>query len=95
MRLTIVTEDNVVGIDNIWFNVDCSELIGKDVRALQWYESYGIVETFDMSNIRIESLDDYQSLIAKWEEAKLAVNQQQPTIEEINTSASAITEEVK
>ena len=70
MRLTIVTEDNVVGTDNVWLKVDCSELVEKNIRALQWYGDFGVTESFEMKNNQIDSLDEYQSLIAKWEVAK-------------------------
>lgn len=70
MRITIATEDNVVGIDSVWLNVDCSELVEKDIRALQWYGDFGVTESFEMKNNQIDSLDEYQSLIAKWEVAK-------------------------
>ena len=96
MRITIVTEDNVVGIDNVWLNVDCSELIEKDVRALQWYGDFGVTESFEMKNNQIDSLDEYQSLIAKWgvakaEQVALIVKQQ----EEIEVQKIAQEESIK
>ncbi len=86
MRLTIVTEDNVVGIDNVWCQVDCSELISKDIRALQWYGDFGVTESFGMENAQINSLDEFKGLIDKWEQSKkeqeLLIAQQQKEAEE-------------
>ena len=86
MRLTIVTEDNVVGIDNVWCQVDCSELVEKNIRALQWYGDFGVTESFNMENSQINSLDDFKGLIDKWEQSKkeqeLLIAQQQKEAEE-------------
>ena len=96
MRITIVTEDNMVGIDNIWLNVDCSELIEKNVRALQWYGDFGVTESFEMKNNQIDSFDEYKSLVDKWEVAKaeqeaLIIKQQ----EEIKAQKTAQEESLK
>lgn len=86
MRLTIVTEDNVVGIDNVWYQVDCSELVEKNIRALQWYGDFGVTESFNMENAQINSLDEFKGLIDKWEQSKkeqeLLIAQQQKEAEE-------------
>lgn len=86
MRLTIVTEDNVVGIDNVWCQVDCSELVEKNIRALQWYGDFGVTESFNMENAQIDSLDEFKGLIDKCEQSKkeqeLLIAQQQKEAEE-------------
>lgn len=35
MRLTIIKEDNAVGVDGVFYNIDCSEL-PSNFWALQW-----------------------------------------------------------
>ena len=86
MRLTIVTEDNIVGIDNVWCQVDCSELVEKNIRALQWYGDFEVTESFNMENAQINSLDEFKGLIDKWEQSKkeqeLLIAQQQKEAEE-------------
>mgnify|MGYP000733488828 CR=1 FL=1 len=86
MRITIVTEDNIIGIDNTWIKVDCAELIDKNIRVLQWYEDFGVIEDFDMKNYQISSLDEFEELLNKYninkEEQEIIKLQQQKESEE-------------
>lgn len=79
-RLTIVKEDNAIGIDGKFYTIDCSSL-PADFHALQWYGDaeppYGEVERNGRPkppNEEIESLADYQSFVDAWyaEDAKEA-----------------------
>ena len=70
MRLTIVVPDALVCIDGVCYNgIDMSSL-NSDVWALQWYETYGDLETVDEFGVRkntiVHSLDPYQAVIDQW-----------------------------
>lgn len=75
-RMTIIREDNLVGIDGVFYGVDCSS-IPANVHAVQWYGdvSEGEIEWVQPrgqdkpSATRIESLDDYTYIIDLWNEA--------------------------
>lgn len=43
MRLTIIKDDDVVGIDGDFYTVDCS-LLPEDFHALQWDGGWGDIE---------------------------------------------------
>jgi len=96
MRITIITEDNVVGIDNTWIKVDCAELIDKKIRVLQWYEDFGVIEDFDMKNYQISSLDEFEELLNKYninkEEQEIIKLQQQKEAED---KALALVDNIK
>lgn len=70
-RMTIIKEDNMVGIDGKFFQIDCSAL-PSNFHALQWYEddNYGEIEWSGKPtrprNTPISSLQDYQEYIDKW-----------------------------
>lgn len=75
-RLTIVKEDNMVGIDGEFYLVDCSSL-PANFHALQWYgeveEPYAEVEWNGHPkppNTEIDNVDEYQFLIDAWNVAK-------------------------
>jgi hypothetical protein len=82
MRLTIVPEDGVVCIDKICINgIDMSS-IPSDVHAVQWYDTFGDVETVDPAtgrpvNTTIYSVEPYQTVIDLWYAAHNSVNQEQ------------------
>jgi hypothetical protein len=72
-RLTIIKNDNAVGIDGIFSIVDCSSL-PSNFHALQWnqVESVGEIEwngNPKPQNTLITNLDDYQSIIDLWKKA--------------------------
>lgn len=77
MRVTIVTEDNIVMVDGKPRSVDCSPLIEEGIRAVQWRDAAGEVEfnsAFDEENKMLarkpnEAIADigpYQSYIDQW-----------------------------
>lgn len=75
-RLTIVKEDNIVGIDGVFYNVDCTSL-PSNFHALQWYADYnqGEIEWNDRPkppNTVITDLGSYSAYIQKWNDAKIA-----------------------
>lgn len=73
MRATIVPADHIVCIDGVCkSDIDMSS-VNPDVHAVQWYETYGEVETLDPVtrrpvNIVIHNLDDYSAVIDQWYE---------------------------
>lgn len=75
MRLTIIKDDAAAGIDGEWyFGLDVSSL-PDNFHALQWYETYGDLETFNSEtrvayNETIYSLQPYAAVIASWEQKK-------------------------
>ncbi len=71
MRVTIVPSDFIVCIDGVCRgNIDMST-VNPDVHAVQWYDTYGDVETLDPVtrapiNVIIYNLDDYTAVIDQW-----------------------------
>lgn len=73
MRLTYVAEDSVIGIDGVFYKIDNTDF-DTNIRALQWYDTYGEVEYFDdTTNENIETLDD--NYMSVWELSKKKNNQ--------------------
>jgi hypothetical protein len=97
MRVTIVIPDNMVNVDNGTFRtVDCSALATEGKHAVQWYDSYGMVEFksgFDQErkiptrapNQYIEDFAPYQSYV----DAYNIENAKQLLIEEAQQRAIA------
>lgn len=72
MRLTIIVPDNMVGIDGVFYEVALDGMVPDHLHALQWYGDHGEEEYLEEGvprNERIEALDVYQSVIAKWQAA--------------------------
>lgn len=71
-RITIVKNDNQVGIDGVFLPVDCSDL-PQNFHALQWIDTEGEVEWNGKpkpQNTEITSLKPYQKYIDRWNEVK-------------------------
>lgn len=73
-RVTIVKDDNTVGIDGVFLPVDCSGL-PENFHALQWYEDKGYGEEEWDGNPRpvntiISNIDKYQAFIDAWNKIK-------------------------
>lgn len=71
-RMTIIKNDNMVGVDGKFFLIDCSSL-PSNFHALQWYEnkSYGEIEWDGKpkpENTPITTIEDYQSYLDLWNE---------------------------
>lgn len=69
MRISIVIPDNVVVIDGVARQVDCSG-VEPDLHAVQWYGKHGEVEYAGAKrrNVIITDLEPYASLITQWEQ---------------------------
>lgn len=76
-RLTIIKDDNTVGIDGLFFEIDCSDL-PSNFHALQWYEdnNQGEVEwkgTPKPQNTLITDLIEYQKYVDSWNTIKTSM----------------------
>jgi len=69
MKLTILKNDNLIGIDGVFLPVDCSSL-EEGLRVVQFDNESGHEEWIDLPNLQIESITPYQSLIDAWQLAK-------------------------
>jgi len=88
MKVTIVADDNSVGIDGEFFSpLDLSQL-DPSIHAIQWYGEYGEVEyktRFENGalvkpvNVVITDAAPYQFAIDAWNAAKDAHMQEQAT----------------
>ena len=66
MRITIIKDDGVVGIDGVFRNIDLSSL-APEIRAVQWSDDNGHVEFYgDLANVSITDLSPYQQYIDDW-----------------------------
>lgn len=66
MRLTIIRDDGVVGIDGVWRMVNLSGL-DPSVRAVQWDdEKGGHIEYDDSANATLNNVNSFQIFIDRW-----------------------------
>lgn len=65
MRLTIVRDDNVVGVNGTFRKVDLTGL-PAGVRALQWDGTSGHLEYDDSTNAELTSITPFQTFIDRW-----------------------------
>jgi hypothetical protein len=75
-RMTIIKEDNMVGVDGVFYVIDCSSL-PSNFHALQWYAEYNEGEEEwngrpKPMNTTITSLENYQSFVDAWNEIDAA-----------------------
>ena len=72
MRLTIIPEDRIVIIEGrSYTGMDLSS-IDSNIRAIQWYDTFGIVEYKDASlNEKIEDISDYLYLFDACKEKEI------------------------
>lgn len=68
-KITIVREDNVIGVDGIFLGVDCSSL-PENLRVVQWSGDHAEVELTDRDNTHIQSLDAYNQVLDLWQSKK-------------------------
>lgn len=71
MRVTIIRDDSVVGVDGIFRRVDLSAL-PAGVRAVQWDGTSGHLEYDEGANTPLESIADYQPFFDLWSAAALS-----------------------
>lgn len=91
-RMTVVVEDGFVSINNQgYLGLDVSTA-PSDVRAMQWYGTMGEEEmkytppNSPEPNRTINDLDQYQTIIAEWEQAANPPPPTPPTSEEVTTA---------
>lgn len=65
MRLTIIRDDNLVGVDGVFRHVDLSTL-APGVRAVQWDTDSGHVEYDESSNTTLDNTNEFQPFIDLW-----------------------------
>jgi hypothetical protein len=65
MRLTIIRDDGIVGIDGKFKKIDLSSL-PRGIRAVQWNSVAGHVEYDDMTNTEISSMTPFQTFVDAW-----------------------------
>lgn len=66
MRLTIVRDDSLVGIDGVFRTVDLSALQDAGIRAAQWNGNRGHIEFDEGPNEDITDLAEFQPFIDRW-----------------------------
>lgn len=84
MRLTIIRDDSLVGVDGVFRQVDLSALF-EGVRAVQWDGESGHVEHDDTANSPLADIAAFQSFIDLWTAAEPVVAP--PTAAEMIASA--------
>src|SRR5690242_10328543 len=68
MRITIVRDDSVVGVDGIFRHIDLSAMPAA-IRAVQWNGVNGHIEYDDMANSPLDSIADFQQFVDAWRAA--------------------------
>lgn len=86
MRVTIIRDDGVVGVDGVFRSVDLSTLPGN-VRAVQWNGSTGHIEHDEGGNTPLDDFASFQSFIDLWNGAAPVVIP--PTPAEMKAAAHA------
>jgi hypothetical protein len=79
MKVSIVPVDGAVSVDGVGFgNLDLSS-VSPSVHAVQWYDTYGVVEFKEFfldggvtkpQNQLIVSFSEYEPVLVLWQEAK-------------------------
>jgi len=87
MRVTIIRDDGIVGIDGTFRAVDLSGL-DENVRAVQWDGDAGHVEYDHSANTSLDNMNAYQAFIDLWTAAAPAAPSA-PTLEQIKAAARA------
>lgn len=65
MRMTIIKDDSVVGI-NGYFKAANLTTLEAGIRVVQWDESIGHVEYYEGANRELDSVSEFQSFIDAW-----------------------------
>ena len=65
MRLTIVRDDNMVGINGRFYNINLSDM-SDTIRAVQWIDDRGFIERSDYSNDEIDNIKQFQNIVDEW-----------------------------
>lgn len=87
MRLTIIKEDSILGIDGVFRTLDLSSL-DPEIRAVQWEGAKGHIEYFNSPNTPLDTLDIFSNVIQGW--YNLAPSPiLEPTLEEVKEAQKA------
>lgn len=87
MRATIIPSDQFCSVDGVGMHDVDMTSVAPDVHAVQWYGSYGEVETQDpatgkmVSNDEITSLDAFQAVLDSYWAIRNAVEAEQAEAE--------------
>lgn len=65
MRVTIIRDDGVVGIDGLFRQVDLSAL-PPEIRAVQWSGVSGHIEYDNAANTSLQTITDFQWIVDRW-----------------------------
>lgn len=68
MRVTIIRDDSVVGVDGVFRRVDLSALTAN-IRAVQWNGTSGHIEYHDTANTLLTNITEFQSFVDSWKAA--------------------------
>lgn len=68
MRVTIIRDDSVVGVDGVFRRVDLSALTAN-IRAVQWNGTSGHIEYHDTANTLLTDITEFQSFVDSWKAA--------------------------
>lgn len=78
MRLTIISDDQLIGKDGVNYNALDMTQLASNIHAVQWYDTWGEVEYKPViangqktipQNTIIDSIGDYQWAIDAWQVA--------------------------
>lgn len=87
MRLTIIADDQRVGVDELFFEPISLPQLDPTIHALQWYGEYGEVEyktrfengaLVKPANRLITDVTPYRFAVDAWNAAKAEMNAAQP-----------------
>lgn len=65
MRVTIIRDDGVVGIDGLFRQIDLSAL-PPEIRAVQWSGVSGHIEYDNAANISLQTITGFQWIVDRW-----------------------------
>lgn len=85
MRLTIIRDDHLVGINGEFRTVDLSMLLESGIRAVEWLDDHGHIEYDDSANTTLDNANDFQPFINLW----TAAAPPPPTLAELKAIAHA------
>jgi hypothetical protein len=85
MRLTIIRDDSLVGVDGVFRTVDLSALQETGIRIAQWDTNQGHIEFDEGPNEDITDITEFQPFINLW----TAAAPPEPTPAELKAAAHA------
>lgn len=73
MRLTIIKEDSIIGVDGVFLTVELGDF-PRNIRALQWDGTSGHIESDTGHNVPLTSIEEYQKFVDRWVAAKQEID---------------------